>query len=165
VKAITELHGGTVHVESGGRGQGAQFTIRLPQVASAPAGPDARPAPGAPRAARRVLVVDDNRDAADSLAEIVEMLGHAAIVAYDGAGALAKARADAPDVVLCDIGLPGMSGYDVARSLRDGARNGVLLVAVTGYAQPQDVTRALDAGFDRHIAKPASIEDIERLLR
>jgi PAS domain S-box-containing protein len=165
VKAITELHGGAVRVESGGRGQGAEFTIALPLVERAPAGPGARPVPAAVKAPRRVLVVDDNHDAADSLAEIVELLGHVAQVAYDGAGALAKARAAVPDVVLCDIGLPGMSGYDVARSLRDGARDGVLLVAVTGYAQPEDVKRAFEAGFDRHIAKPASIEDIERLLR
>jgi PAS domain S-box-containing protein len=163
VKGITEMHGGTVGVESGGRGRGAEFVIRLPRVEREAARPDARPIPKGD-AARRVLVVDDNRDAADSLAEIVAMLGHVAEVAYDGPGAIAKARATAPDVVLCDIGLPGMSGYEVARTLRAIARGGVLLVAVTGYAQPEDLQRAAESGFDRHLAKPVSPEEIGRLL-
>jgi CheY-like chemotaxis protein len=111
-----------------------------------------------------VLVVDDNRDAAEALAEIVGMFGHAAEVAYDGAAAVEKARANLPDVVLCDIGLPGMSGYEVARALRSGATARILHVAVSGYAQPEDLKAAFEAGFDRHIAKPASPDEVERLL-
>ena len=165
MKGIAELHGGTVSVESAGEGKGAELVVRLPLVE--PAAPEERPrAPDrATIAVRRVLVVDDNRDAADSLAEIVAMLGHAAEVAYDGESALEKAQGEPPDVVLCDIGLPGMSGYDVAKALRsDGTRGGMRLVAVSGYAQTEDVRAAGEAGFDGHLAKPASIEEIERLL-
>jgi CheY-like chemotaxis protein len=110
-----------------------------------------------------VLVVDDNVDAARSLAEIAELLGHAAEVAYDGPSAVEKARAHAPDIVLCDIGLPGMSGYDVARALRAHGKP-VQLFALSGYAQPEDVRNAAAAGFDGHVAKPVGPEDIERLL-
>jgi CheY-like chemotaxis protein len=113
---------------------------------------------------RLVLVVDDNVDAADSLADLIEILGHRAEVAYDGPSAIQKARACKPDVVLCDIGLPGMSGYDVARALR--AEHGAIrLVAASGYAQPEDVARALEAGFDAHLAKPPDPRAIERLLK
>jgi CheY-like chemotaxis protein len=108
-------------------------------------------------------VVDDNEDSAGSLADVLALLGHAVEVAHDGPSALAKARENAPDVVLCDIGLPGMSGYDVAKALRaDGNR--VHLVAVTGYAQPGDVKRALEAGFDGHLAKPVDVAHVQRLL-
>jgi CheY-like chemotaxis protein len=109
-------------------------------------------------------VVDDNADAAESLAEIVRMLGHAAEIAYAGPSALSKARANPPDVVLCDIGLPGMSGYDVARALR-AAGHRMSLFAVTGYAQPDDVQKAVEAGFDGHVAKPVDVAQLERLLR
>jgi PAS domain S-box-containing protein len=164
VKGITELHGGTVRVESAGKGAGAEFVIRLPLAAPAPARKPvpARIARKGPR--RRVLVVDDNRDAAESLAELVETLGHTSEVALDGPTAIAKARACSPDVVLCDIGLPGMCGYDVARALRSHLSNGVLLVALTGYALPADLKSAVEAGFDRHLAKPASASAIEQLL-
>lgn len=111
-----------------------------------------------------MLVVDDNADAADSLADLLGMLGHATEVAYDGPSALEKARASRPDVVLCDIGLPGMSGYEVARALRDGGADGMQLIAVSGYAQREDVQRSLEAGFDDHIAKPADLDKIELML-
>ncbi len=112
-----------------------------------------------------MLVVDDNVDAAESLAQVVEVLGHGAEVAFDGPTALAKARANPPDVVLCDIGLPGMSGYDVAREVRaDAALARTRLVAVTGYAQPEDRRRAADAGFDGHVAKPPDLEQLARFL-
>jgi PAS domain S-box-containing protein len=164
VKGIADLHGGSVHVESGGRGQGTEFVIRLP-LAGRPASQErVRPAARRADGLRRVLIVDDNRDAADTMAEIVEMLGHEAEVAYDGPSALEKARVSPFDVVLCDIGLPGMSGYEVARALRGAGRTGLLLVAVTGYAQPEDVKTAVDAGFDRHLAKPVSVDGVERLL-
>jgi PAS domain S-box-containing protein len=164
VKGISELHGGAVQALSAGKGKGAEFVVRLPLVTSAV---DPRLKVGGPRRAsaiRRVLVVDDNRDGADSLAQIVELFGHVTEVAYDGPSALERARANPPDVVLCDLGLPGMSGFEVARALRASATNRIQLVAVSGYAQPEDAKAALEAGFDRHLAKPASPDDIERLL-
>jgi CheY-like chemotaxis protein len=109
-------------------------------------------------------VVDDNADAADTLAELVRLLGHDVQVAYDGPSAVQAARASRPDVVLCDLGLPGMDGYDVARALRAGGGAPLRLVAVSGYAQPDDVRRAADAGFDAHVAKPPDPAEIERLL-
>jgi CheY-like chemotaxis protein len=145
-------------------GSGAAFVVRLPLVEPAMSQDQLRSAVQRRISGRRVLVVDDNRDAADSMAEMVELLGHAAEVAYDGPTALEKARANPPDVVLCDVGLPGMSGYDIARALRANDMDGVQLVAVTGYAQPEDLKAAVEAGFDRHIAKPASADDIMRLL-
>ncbi len=165
VKGIAALHGGTVRAASAGKGKGAEFVVRLPLVASAAVQPSPRaPPPRASGGGRRVLVVDDNRDGAESLAQLVALFGHSPEVAYDGPSALEKARASPFDVVLCDIGLPGMSGYEVARVLRGSALPRLELIAVSGYAQPEDLKAALEAGFDRHLAKPASPEDIERLL-
>jgi CheY-like chemotaxis protein len=110
-----------------------------------------------------VLVVDDNADAAESLADLLRMLGHDVELAYDGPTAVAKVGSSMPDAVFCDIGLPGMSGYDVARAVRSGGRR-VRLVALSGYAQPEDVKRATEAGFDAHVAKPPDPEHIARLL-
>ena len=107
--------------------------------------------------------MDDNRDAAEALAEVVGQLGHEVEVANDGPSALAMAHARPPDVVLCDIGLPDMSGYEVARALRSGGEH-ARLVAVSGYARPEDVARAAEAGFDRHLAKPLSPDELEGLL-
>jgi PAS domain S-box-containing protein len=162
VKSITELHGGSVGAESAGRGHGTEFVVRLPLAAQS-----VGEAPHARRARettpRRVLVVDDNRDSAESLAQVVEMLGHAAEVAYDAPSALALARANPPNVVVCDIGLPGMSGYEVAKALR--AQGGAMqLIALSGYARPEDVAKALEAGFDTHVSKPCDLSEIERLL-
>jgi CheY-like chemotaxis protein len=94
---------------------------------------------------------------------VVKMLGHAVEVAYDGPSAVERARANPPDIVLCDLGLPGMSGYEVAKALRAGA-DGMQLFAVSGYAQPEDVKKAVEAGFDGHVAKPCDLAVIERLL-
>jgi CheY-like chemotaxis protein len=165
VKGITELHGGRVTVASAGKGQGSEFLVRLPLSSAAVFQTRALDVTGPSRDARRVLVVDDNADAAESLGEIVKLLGHTVELAYDGPRALEMARANPPDVVLCDIGLPGMTGYDVAKRLRAAGHDGVQLIAVSGYAQPEDVKRALEAGFDRHVAKPVNVALIERLLR
>jgi signal transduction histidine kinase len=163
VKGMAELHGGSVRAESAGRGHGAELVVRLPLVAPAPPRDRAGEHPRHVSNGRRVLVVDDNVDAAESLADLVAMLGHAVETASDGASAIEKARANPPDIVLCDIGLPGMSGYEVAKALRGGGKR-LRLFAVSGYAQPEDVKKALEAGFDAHLAKPLKIEDLERLL-
>ena len=149
---------------SAGKGKGAEFVVRLPLVRSPVAVGANVAAPHVANGGRRVLVVDDNTDAAESLADIVKMLGHYVEVAYDGPTAIEKARASPPNVVLCDIGLPGMSGHEVALALR-ASLNSVQLIAVSGYAQPEDVKRAIEAGFDGHVAKPCDPEKIERLLR
>ena len=119
----------------------------------------------APRsgARRRVPVVDDNPASAETLAEVLEMLGHEVEVAFDGPSALAKARANPPEIVICDIGLPGMSGCDVAKALRaSGTR--ALLFALSGYERPEDITAATHAGFDGYLTKPVDMARIARLL-
>ncbi len=165
VKGFVELHGGRVSARSEGPGKGAELTIRLP-LAQAPVSRVA-PTSGEPRAqhALRVLVIEDNVDAAESLEEALELDGHEVAVAHDGQEGLDKARVFAPDVVLCDIGLPTMDGYEVARAIRaDGALHDVALVALTGYALAEDLARAAQAGFDRHLAKPPDLGTLERVL-
>jgi signal transduction histidine kinase len=165
VKGLVELHGGSVEARSDGEGAGAEITVRLP-LATAPGAERAdQPQAAGGATGRRVLVVDDNVDAAASLCDVVAHFGHSVEAVHDGATALARARERHPDVVLCDIGLPGMDGYEVARAIRaDAALRGIRLVAVSGYAQPEDRARAERAGFDAHIAKPADPSTIERLL-
>jgi CheY-like chemotaxis protein len=165
VKGLVSLHGGEVNVVSGSGG--TEFIVSLPlaqreRQASPSAGAIEAAAPASHH--HRVLVVDDNEDAAETLAEMVRMLEHDAEVAYDGPSAVRRAGEYHPDVVLCDIGLPGMDGYEVAHELRSTNGHCVRLVAISGYAQPEDVTRAQQAGFDEHIAKPCGPEQIERLL-
>jgi PAS domain S-box-containing protein len=165
VRGLVSLHGGEVRVVSGLGG--AEFVVTLPLAARQepraphPAGP-ARVA--APVAHRRVLVVDDSRDAAETLAELVRLLGHDVEVAYDGPAALRRAGEYHPDLVLCDIGLPGMDGYEVARELRAAHGRDLRLVALSGYAQPEDVAMAMAAGFDAHVPKPADPQRLEQLL-
>jgi PAS domain S-box-containing protein len=164
VKSLVEQHGGSVHARSEGPGGGAEFTIRLPVDVGEPAA--VATVSAAPREARRrVLLVEDNADAAFSLREVLELGRHEVEVARDGPGALEKARAFRPDVVLCDIGLPGMDGYDVARAFRsDPQLEGTPLVALTGYALPEDLERAAAAGFERHLAKPPDPQKLAALL-
>jgi len=164
VKGLVEMHGGSVRAASAGLGQGSELVARLPLVEEVTAARTSLPRSPSGGRVRRVLVVDDSRDAAESLAELVELFGHVVDVAYDGASAIASARANRPDVILCDIGLPGMSGYEVARALRAENMNGLRMVAVSGYAQPEDLRKAAEAGFDRHVAKPLDPEELERLL-
>ena len=163
VKGLVELHGGTVSVHSEGLGKGTEFVVRL-ALAEAETNP-LRPSERPPRTRRRILVIEDNIDAADTLREALEYCDHEVEVAYDGLSGFIKAREFLPDVVLCDIGLPGMDGYEVARSLRaDAASRGLFIVALSGYTQPEDLQRAEEAGFDGHLAKPPSLEMIEELL-
>jgi PAS domain S-box-containing protein len=165
VRGLVTLHGGEVKAVNGGGG--AEFIVTLPLVARRE--PWAVPPPGpargaAPIARLRVLVVDDNKDAAETLAELARLAGHDVEVAYDGPTAVRRADEYHPDLVLCDIGLPGMDGYEVARELRAVRGHDVRLVALSGYAQPEDVARAMEAGFDEHVAKPADPRRLEQLL-
>jgi signal transduction histidine kinase/ActR/RegA family two-component response regulator len=170
VKSLVALHGGTVHAHSDGLGQGSEFSIRLPCVARAAAQtPDAGAADGADavhdNGNLRVLVVDDNADAAQMLAALLEVQGHAVSVEYDGRGALARARNEHPDVLLLDIGLPDMDGYELARRLRAQPENAAAtLVALSGYGQSQDREEARHAGFDHYLVKPADLNEVNEVL-
>ncbi|MDI1447799.1 PAS domain S-box protein [Polyangium sp. 6x1] len=167
VRTLVEMHGGKVSARSGGMGQGAEFTLRLPICHAARAEERAAPMSAerelSPRSAhRRVLVVDDNVDAAESLALMLGYLGHETRVAHDGPSTLEIAAAFLPEVVLLDIGLPGIDGYEVARRLRaQRETRAALLIALTGYGQEEDRRRARRAGFDHHLTKPV---DHDRLL-
>jgi signal transduction histidine kinase len=164
VKGVVELHHGTVRATNTSAGHGAEFLVTLPQSPVAAMKGVKATAPRDHHIRHRVLVIDDNRDAAESLAEVVALFGHDVQLAFDGPSAIATAHSTGPDIVLCDIGLPGRDGYEVAKAIRATHTNGVRLIAVSGYAQPDDVKKALEAGFDAHIAKPPDPEVLERLL-
>jgi signal transduction histidine kinase/DNA-binding response OmpR family regulator len=170
VHRLVQLHGGSVGVHSEGPGRGSEFVVRLPltsRPASEEAGSPPETAPPAPpaRRARRVLVVDDNRDAAQSLSMMLELDGHEVRTAHDGPVALEAVRDYEPEVVLLDIGLPGMSGYEVARRLCAGSDAGrPVLVAMTGYGQEEDRRRTREAGFHHHLIKPVDPQVIRQLL-
>ena len=167
VKSLVALHGGTVRADSAGLGQGSAFSICLPRVAPVP-GFHPQPAADALAggdAGLRVMVVDDNVDAAQMLAALLEVQGHAVSVEYDGRGALARAREERPDVLLLDIGLPDIDGYELARRLRAQPENaGAMLVALTGYGQRQDREDARAAGFDHYLVKPADMGEVNGVL-
>jgi len=164
VKSMVEMHGGVVSVASDGLGKGATFTLRLPLETASTESTADRCGAGSAGSSRRILIIEDNVDAADSLREALELGGHVVVAAYDGPTGIERARALRPDLVLCDLGLPEMDGYAVARAIRaDPEIGGITLVAVTGYAEPEDVTRAKEAGFDAHVAKPPSFETLERV--
>jgi len=164
VKGLAEMHGGAASAQSDGIGKGSEFVVRLPLDQTMAAQPQPASAGSwVPR--RRILVIEDHQDAADSLRDALELDGHEVRVAKNGADGVALAGTFQPEVVLCDIGLPQMDGYEVARALRSlESRGRALLVALSGYALPEDVERALDAGFDRHLAKPPSLEALKQLL-
>jgi len=167
VKKLVELHGGTVQAFSAGLGKGTELVVRLP-AAKTPvdegvrAGTEGRPAD---MFGLRILVVDDNINAADSLATLLELGGHEVRVAYEGEAALLVAEAFRPQVVLLDIGMPGMDGYEVGRALREKPQTrSALLVAITGWGAPDDLRRAKEAGFDHHLVKPVEPAALQRLL-
>ena len=166
VRHLVGMHGGSVSVRSAGPGQGSEFVVRLPRLPDPPtANSSDGSAASAPRPPRRVLVVDDNQDVADSLLIILQQQGHEVRVAYDGPAALKLAESYLPEVVLLDIGLPGLDGYEVARRLRAlPALHGALLIALTGYGQPDARRSALDAGFDVHLVKPVDPQTLTDLM-
>jgi PAS domain S-box-containing protein len=165
-RRLTEMHGGRLEAFSAGLGQGSEFVVRLPVFAGEPPEEiDTRPVLVSEAVGRRILVVDDNADAAEALALALGATGHEVQLASDGPSALVAAAEFAPEVVLLDIGLPGIDGYEVARRLRADKRSqGMVLVALTGYGQEEDRRRARDAGFDHHLVKPINPEAILAVL-
>jgi CheY-like chemotaxis protein len=165
VKGLAELHGGEAHAASGGPGQGAEFVVRLPMQPEPAALTGVPEAPTQAGKRLRVLVVEDNRDAADMLRLLLEINGYDAAVAYSGPGGVEAAKSWRPDVVLCDIGLPGLDGYGVVRELRqDPATAHARVIAVTGYGSDEDRRKSGEAGFDAHLVKPADPARLQELL-
>ncbi|MFN3649439.1 MAG: PAS domain S-box protein [Armatimonadota bacterium] len=170
VRNLVRMHGGTVEARSEGRGRGSEFVVRLPLLPPGYEGvpaPAAGVAPGAPRpvTGTRVLVVDDNRDASETLGDLLSLWGYEVETAYSGPEALEIARVFRPDAVLLDIGLPGMDGYEVARRLRgDPELASACLLAMTGYGQEEARRRSHEAGFDQHLVKPVDPELLRKLL-
>lgn len=166
VRNLVEMHGGEVHACSDGRGCGSEFIVRLP-LATARTVPSVPVIPLAPASDRglRVLVVDDNVDSAESMGMVLQLLGLEHRVVFDGASALDLLSSFGPDVVLLDIGMPSMDGYEVARRIRnEPERADTTLIALTGWSQPQDRARSRDAGFDHHLSKPVDIGALQGLL-
>jgi CheY-like chemotaxis protein/two-component sensor histidine kinase len=167
VKSLVELHGGSVEARSDGPGLGSEFVLRLPLMQEAqPALPPGKPAPDAkPTPPRRILIVDDNRDAAESLALLLSITGNQTRTAFDGLEAVEAAAAFEPDLVLLDIGLPKLNGYEACRRIRAQAwSKGTRLVALTGWGQEEDRSRASDAGFDGYMVKPVDYPALKKLL-
>jgi signal transduction histidine kinase/CheY-like chemotaxis protein len=164
VRQLVELHSGRVTVHSDGPSEGSEFTVRLPAAAGRPE-PSAPPSPGLPAAERRrILIIEENPDARETLATLLQMLGHHTATARTGPEGLAQARAARPQVVLVDLGLPGLDGLEVARQLRADLGASVRLVAVTGHALEEDRRKTREAGFDAHLAKPVELEELNRVL-
>lgn len=168
-RSLAEMHGGTVEAASEGPGKGSCFTVRLPVIDAPAAAEEPAQAQPAQATAGRVLVVDDNQDAADTAAALLQLSGYSVATAYEPEAALATFDSFEPDVALLDIGLPGMNGYELAAQLRAHKRGGrCRLVALTGYGTQADVARAMQAGFDAHLTKPAApdalLETVDKML-
>jgi CheY-like chemotaxis protein/two-component sensor histidine kinase len=167
VKRLVEMHGGSVRADSAGEGKGSEFQVRLPALSEKSTGESdeaARTAASTPLKQARVLVVDDNVDAAESVATILGMNGLDAHCAFDGPAALIEAEKYRPDVVVVDIGLPGIDGYEVASHLRKRFLSDVTLIAVTGYGQEDDRRKSSEAGFNHHFTKPVDPTDLVRYI-
>jgi signal transduction histidine kinase/CheY-like chemotaxis protein len=164
VRALVQLHGGSVTAASPGRGRGTTFTVRFPRVALVPEPEDLTPITPRHSSARVILIVEDGADNRETLQELLESLGHTVHVADDGVAGVERAVAVRPQVALVDIGLPRLDGFEVARRIRAALGADILLVALTGYGQPEDRARAVAAGFDAHLTKPMDFDALERLL-
>jgi len=167
VRGLVELHGGVVQASSPGLGQGSTFTVRLPLTqAGHTHAATASSAPGAQPELCRILVIDDNVDAAETVGELLRLMGHFAVVAHSGAQGVNLAREHVPDIALVDLGMPGMDGLSVARLLRaDPATADIALVALTGWGQKDDRERTRQAGFVDHLTKPVDPAEFHALLQ
>jgi len=168
VRTLVELHGGRITAASAGIGHGTRFTVSLPMIAALEppqreAGPLVRKV-AVSDDSLRVLVVDDNRDAADSIAVLLRLMGHHAVIAYDGRSAMQLAKRVDANLILLDIGLPGIDGYEVARQLRPMLKSGARIVAVTGYGSDEGKRLSREAGFDAHVVKPVTPETLQGLV-
>jgi CheY-like chemotaxis protein len=167
VRVLVEMHGGRVDAASAGLGQGAEFTVTLPVLSQPPAELPVPPPkrPPAAVAPKKILIVDDNRDAAESLAILLKIIKHETQTAFDAEQAMEQAAAWRPDVILLDLGLPRMNGYDLARQIRSHAwGKHIKLFAITGWGQADDIRRSSESGFDQHLVKPVDLKVLERLL-
>jgi PAS domain S-box-containing protein len=164
VRSLVELHGGSVSARSEGKGRGSEFVVRLPAAVVADGGEDRRAEDARVLTPRQFLVVEDNADAAEMLRTALELQGHAVYTCGDGLTGVETARLKQPDVMLVDIGLPGLDGYEVARQVRAALGPTPILIAVTGFGQPEDRHRALAAGFDAHLVKPVEPTDLLKLI-
>ena len=167
VQALVSMHDGAVHAESAGLGCGCEFVVTLPTTAAASAPPNGTEPPRQETATRkRVLIVEDNADARQTLADLLGALGHEAQVSADAESALSICRTVQPDLILCDLSLPGMDGYALAKHLRtEPTLSRTRLVALSGFGSQDDVRRAHDAGFDEHLTKPIGVAELQRLLQ
>jgi signal transduction histidine kinase len=167
VKRLVELHGGTIEARSAGLGQGSEFIVRLPALANVSI-PETALAPPTTEAGsrRRIFIADDNRDAANSLAMLLRIAGHEVEVAYDGLEAIKKVEAFKPDLILLDIGMPGMNGHDVCRFIRQQPwGRDIQIVALTGWSQDSDRRLTREAGFDDHLVKPVESDALNKILQ
>jgi signal transduction histidine kinase/ActR/RegA family two-component response regulator len=167
VRSLVELHGGTVEAASPGLGKGSEFSVVIPLMDDPPdAIPvEMEPVVEASGAKLRIALIDDNVDANDSLKAVLEVMGHQVATAFDGYAGFELIRDTHPQLVVCDIGLPGMDGYQVIARLREAMTDKLpLMIAMTGYGQPEDRARALAAGFDHHLTKPVDVEELLRLM-
>jgi PAS domain S-box-containing protein len=167
VRSLAELHGGTIAAVSDGPDKGSEFILRLPAAVN-PVAPESRPPDGSekvPIRSMRILVVDDNEDSANSMAKLLRLSGHTARVAHNGSDALALGREHGPEVVILDIGLPGMDGYEVAARLRrEDCCKEAVIIAVSGYGEEQARSRSSEAGFDHHLVKPVNFDTLLKVL-
>jgi PAS domain S-box-containing protein len=164
VKSLAEMHGGRIEATSDGPGRGSRFTVRLPAFRPAADAPESQGLPGSGKRGSRVLVVDDNVDTARGMERLLKLLDHEVRVAYDGPAALAQAREHRPDVILLDIGLPGISGYQVAETLRAEGFHDTLIIAITGYGEEQAMHRSRESGFNHHLVKPVDFDSLLALI-
>jgi CheY-like chemotaxis protein len=168
VKGLVEMHGGTVMAESSGIGKGSTFTVQLPVLEESAGAPSEALAEEGPRAAgprRRILVVDDNRDAAASMAMMLKLTGNDVRIAHDGIEAVELAEAFHPEAILMDVGMPRMNGYEATRRIREQPwGRSVIIIALTGWGQEGDKLQSREAGCNSHLVKPVSLPDLEKLL-
>jgi CheY-like chemotaxis protein len=165
VKTLVDMHNGTIEVQSSGENEGATFTVKLPITSKNPTKSSARTV--APVTSSTVLLIEDNEDSAEALRELLVFLGYRVHVARHGQQGIDEARAHRPDIILCDIGLPGeLSGFEVAKLLRSNKETATIrLIAITGYGRPEDERRSEEAGFDEHLTKPVDLDRLTSVLK